>query len=165
MIFKFAFTSIAVCISLTSSVGAETWTYGEEVNPFTGKLDAWTSIQAISPTIGGQVLEPHMRLFLSCLEGNLDISLNTGVYIGNSRANVRYRFDESETIVEKWVPSADGLAVFVPRKFQDFRTGLSSASALTIEVVDFRGVAFRTVFEGLENNRTLLETVKATCEG
>lgn len=164
MILQALSLALVSVIALGSSVRAEAWLYGEEENPFTGKKDAWASLLASSPTVGGNVLEPQMRLFVACLEGDLDVSLNTGVYIGNDWYPVRYRFDEAEPIVEKWAASADGLGIFVPRKFKDFRAGLASASKVAIEVADFQGVTYRTIFEDLENNRGVIDKVAAACE-
>lgn len=107
--------------ALVSPATAQGWLYGEEENPFSGMKDAWASTEATSPTIGGQVLQPRMRLFVGCLEGALDYSIETGAYIGNMAAPVRFRFDEDEPVFERWVPSNDGGAVFVPRQYKDFR--------------------------------------------
>jgi hypothetical protein len=164
MILKALSFPLACLVAMSTSAVAEAWLYGEEENPFTGKKDAWASILASSPTIGGSVLEPQMRLFVACIEGDFDVSLNTGAYIGNDWYPVRYRFDEGEPIVEKWAASADGLAVFVPRKFKDFQAGLATASKVAIEVADFQGVTYRTIFEDIENNRGVIERVAAACE-
>lgn len=156
--------SVCTVLFATAPALAQGWLYGEEENPFTGKKDAWASILATKPTIGDQVLNPYMRLFVGCLEGELDYSIDAGAYIGNSPTPVRFRFDEATPVTERWVPSNDGSAVFVPRKYKDFRTGVAEADMLAFEVTDFRGVSYRSVFEGLAVNREVLDQVSAACE-
>ena len=157
----------ATAISLFAFVvpaAAQGWLYEEEENPFTGKKDAWASITATKPTIGDQMVQPFMRLFVACLEGDLDYSIEAGAYIGNSPTPVRYRFDEAEPVSERWVPSNDGTAVFLPRTSKDFRNGISDADMFAIEVTDFRGVSYLSVFEGLSENRAVLDQVSAACQ-
>lgn len=143
---------------------AQGWLYEEEDNPFTGKKDAWASFTATKPTVGDQMVQPFMRLFVACLEGDLDYSIEAGAYIGNMSTPVRYRFDDAEPVTERWVPSNDGTAVFLPRTYKDFRKGIAEAEKFAFEVTDYRGVSYRSIFEGLSENRAVLDQVSAACK-
>lgn len=141
------------------------WEYFSENNPFTGKEDQWAALVASGPTISpdGYPYGP-MRLFVACLEGNFDVSVEVGTYVGSGKAAVRYRFDAAETIVERWAISNDGSAVFVPRSYRDFKAGLEASSDLAFEIADFRGVVFRAIFNDLEKNREVVEGVRIACD-
>lgn len=140
------------------------WIYNSEENPLTGGRDSWTSIQASGPTSGDTISDSPMLLYVSCLEGKLEVSLETGNYMGRGWLDVRYRFDEDGPISEKWISSNDGTALFVPSKYKDFRRGMRVANKLAIEVYDYRGVPFRTVFDSLLENSQFIDRVIEECK-
>lgn len=156
--------SFIAAVFLGSSAYAAGWEFSEEQNPLTGKPDLWVRLVAAEPTQGaGRGVPNHMVLYVACLEGQFDISVDTGEYMGRGRLRVRYRADESEAVTEDWFAGADGVTMFLPPKFKDFEAAINTAQKIAMEFKDYRGVSHRTLFDNLGKNRHTVGQIYRAC--
>lgn len=96
-----------------------------------------------------------------CFQGKLDVFVQAGTFIG-SRDNMRttVRFGDGQPQSQAWSASAQGTAVFAPNAAA-FLTAAYRVPQILVEVLDFRGVPYRSVYK----NEGLTEAVKevASC--
>ena len=154
--------SLILLLSATASY-ADGWEYFEEDNPLTGKPDSWANFLSKKPTTENSGLSYPMILFVSCLEGQFSISVDTDEYMGRGRLRVRYRADENEPITENWVASSDGIVMFLPPSYKDFEKSLNTAQTIAMEFQDYRGVVYRTLFVNLDENRNNVSKIYKNC--
>ncbi|PRY74058.1 hypothetical protein CLV76_12455 [Marivita geojedonensis] len=97
-------------------------------------------------------------------EGGTELYVVSDGYLGNDRLRVRYRFDDNEPISERWSPSTDGRAAFLPSGYRDFRSGLTSSESVLMEVEAFNGARHQGEFGGLSNNAEDRDFVMSGCK-
>ena len=124
------------------------WDFNERADEFTDNNTSFIALTSDSISRRGD--DPPMFLVLRCDgQGGYDIYMIFDGYIGsnNDSIPVRYRFDGEEAVVERWSESTDGTAAFLPKRFNDFRSGLLTGTDFAFEVTDFRGSTSAARFE------------------
>jgi len=155
---------IIAALLITPSAHAMGWTFSEELNPLTGKPDMWVRLVAKEPTVGPSPSVPnHMVMYVACLEGQFNISVDTGEYMGRGRIQVRYRADENDPVTEDWAASGDGVVMFLPPSYKDFERSLNTAKTIAMEFRDYRRVRHRTLFDNIDKNRYTLSQIYRAC--
>lgn len=128
--------------------GLSNWDFNESADEFTDRNTSF--IVLTSDPISRRGDDPPMFLVLRCDgQGGYDTYMIFDGYIGstNDSIPVRYRFDGEEAIAERWSESTDGTAAFLPKRFNDFRSGLLAGTDFAFEVTDFRGSKSSARFE------------------
>lgn len=137
-----------------SSASDKGWALSERRDSFT---NADTSIAyLISDKFhNSNIRSSHpTRLLVGCMEdGKVQIAVMFAGYIGSGRVAVRYKFDDNDSITERWIASSEGTAAILPDNFRDFRAGLQVSDTVIFEVTDFRGTRYEARFEGLQNSK------------
>ncbi|WP_217810185.1 hypothetical protein [Salibaculum griseiflavum] len=144
------------------NLSGNSWVLVEQEDGFTEADISYVYLESAQAGTGMQNLD---ALLIRCNgEGGTEILIVSSGFLGNDRLRVRYRFDDNEPISERWSPSTDGQAAFLPSGYRDFRSGLTSSDGVLIEVEAFNGARHQGEFDGLRNNTEDRDFVLSGCK-
>lgn len=142
--------AVVALLAVPALAQAASWQLEEKQDPLTDESVSTASL-----------LEGRQGAVVRCKKRNLDTYFNVGDYLGNKLIEVRYRVDKQPLVSDRWLPSADGTAVFASDE-ADVARQLLSGTTLVIEATDFRGQPHRATFN-LEGASVAIEPVLRAC--
>lgn len=140
------------------------WQFVAQEDDFTNQNTSYVFLR--SDRAGETFSDAPAQLVVRCDgSGGSEIFVVANGYIGarNDQIPVRYRFGENAPVSERWNESTSGTAAFLPRGYQDFRTGLATRQSFIFEITDYRGSRYSAEFDGVSVNEDMLEYVLSGC--
>ena len=125
------------------------WVFVESKDEMTGKNDSYVYIEA--PKKGGGSDAPRAIILRCDTNGGYELlTTSQGYWGGRDNIKITYKFGDNDPITERWSPSTDGTAAFLPDGYNDFRTALLTGdhTKIIIRVEDYQGSEYTSIFDG-----------------
>lgn len=139
--------SIACLAHASTATASQRWVLDEKIDPLTDER-VTTAISKYSIGLA------QRSAIVRCKGTSLEVYFGFGEFLNNDRVPVRYRVDKEPLVEGKWLPSAEGTAVFA-REDADIARLLLKGTTFIIEAEDFRGQPHRASFELTEARQPL----------